>query len=105
MAIASYVDDQNEEVERANKYTAEDNSSAFDDQVAGSHYKSMAIQPIEFILANNITYTEGAIIKYVSRWKTKNGIEDLKKAKHFLEMLIEYEQGKLDVRSDIPPGG
>ena len=66
--------------------------SALNEQVGGVHYKDMAIQPVEFIHANGIGYIEGSVIKYVSRWKTKgNGVEDLHKAIHFLELLIELE--------------
>ena len=62
-----------------------------DDQVGGSHYKDSKIQPIEFIVANDIPYREANIIKYVFRHRQKNGVEDLKKAAHYLEMLIaEY---------------
>lgn len=61
---------------------------ATDIQIGGNHYKSMVIQPVEFILKNNIGFCEGSIIKYVSRYKNKNGVEDLKKAKHFLDLLI-----------------
>jgi hypothetical protein len=61
-------------------------------QVGGDHYKSFKIQPIEFIYANDIPYTEGNVIKYVCRWKAKNGIKDLEKAKHYIEMLIQMEQ-------------
>lgn len=60
-------------------------------QVGGNHYKDYAIQPIEFIQANNVPYIEGNIIKYVMRHRKKNGIEDLKKAKHYIDLLIEYE--------------
>lgn len=65
--------------------------SALAVQQGGSHYKDMKIQPIEFIHANNIPFAEGCVIKYVSRWRNKNGIADLKKAKHFIELLIELE--------------
>lgn len=61
-------------------------------QEGGDHYKKMAIQPIEFIHANNIPFAEGSVIKYVSRWRSKNGIADLKKARHFLDLLIELEE-------------
>ena len=57
-------------------------------QVGGSHYK-LPIQPIEFIVKNNIPFREANIIKYVVRYKEKNGIEDLKKARHYLDMIIE----------------
>lgn len=66
--------------------------SALQKQEGGNHYKEMAIQPVEFIHKNGIGFIEGAVIKYVSRWRNKNGIEDLKKAKHFLELLIEMEE-------------
>lgn len=60
-------------------------------QVGGSHYKQLAIQPVEYIHANGLSFLEGNVIKYVTRWKTKNGIADLEKAKHYLELLIEFE--------------
>ena len=66
-------------------------ASALDVQVAGDHYKKLAIQPVEYIHANKIGYFEGNVIKYVSRWRSKNGIKDLEKAKHYIELLIELE--------------
>lgn len=66
-------------------------TSALDVQVAGDHYKKLAIQPVEYIHANTIGYCEGNVIKYVSRWRSKNGIKDLEKAKHYIELLIELE--------------
>ena len=60
-------------------------------QVGGGHYKKMAIQPVEYVHANGIGYFEGNVIKYVSRWRDKNGIDDLKKARHYLDLLIELE--------------
>ena len=65
--------------------------SALAVQVDGSHYKEMPIQPVEFIHRNKIGYMEGNVIKYVSRWKNKNGIADLRKARHYLDLLIEME--------------
>lgn len=65
--------------------------SALNTQVAGDHYKSLKIQPIEFIHANGIPFAEGSVIKYVTRWRDKGGIKDLEKAKHFIELLIELE--------------
>lgn len=67
--------------------------SALDTQVGGSHYKCFKIQPVEFIHQNGIGYMAGNVIKYVSRYKEKNGIEDLKKARHYIDMMIEFEQG------------
>ena len=63
-------------------------------QVGGDHYKDFGIQPIEFILANNLDFIEGCIIKYLCRYKKKNGIEDLKKTRHYLDILIEYLEDK-----------
>lgn len=60
-------------------------------QVGGAHYKSMVIQPVEFIHANNIGYIEGCVIKYICRYKNKGGIEDLKKIKHYVDLLIDLE--------------
>ncbi len=65
--------------------------SALQVQEGGDHYKSLKIQPVEYIHANGIGFFEGSVIKYVSRWKQKNGVEDLKKARHFLDLLIELE--------------
>lgn len=62
---------------------------ANDVQVAGTHYKSKAIQPWDYIVGNNLGYLEGNIVKYVSRWKDKGGVDDLKKARHYLDKLIE----------------
>lgn len=64
-------------------------SKANDMQCGGTHYANKPIQPWDYITANNIGYLEGNIIKYVSRWKEKGGVEDLRKAKHYLAKLIE----------------
>jgi hypothetical protein len=66
-------------------------SSALDVQIGGGHYKSYAIQPVEFIHKNKIPYIEGCAIKYLCRWREKGGIEDLKKVKHYIDLLIEME--------------
>jgi hypothetical protein len=66
-------------------------TNPLDVQVDGSHYKQMKIQPVEYIHANGIPYLEGNVIKYVSRWRNKNGMADLEKAKHYIELLIELE--------------
>ena len=60
-------------------------------QVGGSHYKKLKFQPIEYIHANNIPFMEGNAIKYLTRWRDKGGIEDLKKARHYIDLLIELE--------------
>ena len=58
-------------------------------QIGGNHYKNKAIQPWDYIVANDMGYLAGNIIKYVTRYKDKNGVEDLKKARHYLDKLIE----------------
>jgi hypothetical protein len=63
--------------------------SALKMQVGGSHYKTDGIQPLEFILANNLPFCEGSVVKYIYRWKNKGGVEDLKKARHYIDILIE----------------
>ena len=60
-------------------------------QVGGTHYQSFAIQPIDFIRANKLDFCTGSIIKYILRHKNKNGLEDLKKARHYIDLLIEQE--------------
>lgn len=60
-------------------------------QEGGDHYKTLKIQPVEFIHANGLGFMEGCVVKYVSRYKRKNGLEDLKKARHFLDLLIQLE--------------
>lgn len=71
-----------------------DQNGALVKQVGGSHYKDKAIQPIEYIHANKLGFCEGNVVKYVTRWKDKNGIADLEKAKHYIELLIELEGKK-----------
>ncbi len=66
--------------------------SALDVQVAGNHYKKYKIQPVEFCQKNNIPFIEANIVKYIVRWRDKNGVEDLKKVKHYLELLCEIEE-------------
>lgn len=56
-------------------------------QVGGTHYKKYPIEPYEFISKNDLSYAQGNIIKYIIRYKDKNGIEDLDKAIHYIELL------------------
>ena len=70
------------------------NGTANEQQVAGKHYKDKAVQPWDYIYANNLCYFTGNCVKYVSRWKDKGGVDDLKKARHYLDKLIELEEGK-----------
>lgn len=68
--------------------------SANDKQIGGQHYK-LNIEPWDYIIANDLGYLEGNIVKYVSRYKAKNGVQDLEKALHYLEKLIETEKEKV----------
>ena len=65
--------------------------SAYDKQIGGSHYKKMKIQPSEFVIENELLFPEGNVIKYICRHRYKNGKEDLEKAVHFIEMIIERD--------------
>jgi Zn/Cd-binding protein ZinT len=78
-------------------------STANEEQIDGSHYKDRAIQPWDYIVQNQIPYLEGNIIKYVSRWRSKNGMTDLLKAQHYLTKLIETEHERIG--SVAPAGG
>lgn len=64
------------------------------EQIGGNHYKDKTIQPWDFIAANDLGYFEGNIVKYVSRWRDKGGMVDLKKAKHYLDKLIELKENE-----------
>ena len=65
--------------------------SSLEQQEGGSHYRDMKIQPVEFIHANGLSYIEGAAIKYICRHRRKNGAEDIRKAIHFLNILLDLE--------------
>ena len=66
-------------------------SSANASQVGGAHYAAKPIQPWDFIAANGLGYFEGNVVKYLSRWRDKGGVQDLHKAAHYLQKLIEIE--------------
>jgi hypothetical protein len=67
----------------------EQSMKSYKKQVGGNHYKKYKIQPVEFIIKNNIGFVEGNVIKYILRFKDKGGIADLEKAKHYIELLID----------------
>jgi hypothetical protein len=69
-------------------------SRANDTQVAGDHYKQFQIEPWDAIIDWGLGYLDGNAVKYLSRWRHKNGIEDLKKARHYIDKLIETEMEK-----------
>ena len=78
---------------------AREDMSANEKQVDGDHYQTK-IQPWDFIEANRLTFIEGNIVKYVCRHRQKNGLKDLKKAKHYLEKLIEVETAKESAKNE-----
>ena len=65
--------------------------SANETQVGGAHYQ-LPIQPWDFIIANGLGFLEGNAIKYITRWRQKGGVEDLRKARHYLDKLIEVAE-------------
>ena len=65
--------------------------STLNKQEGGDHYKDLAIQPVEYIVKNNLGYLEGNVIKYVTRHHKKNHAEDIKKAIHYLQMILEMQ--------------
>jgi hypothetical protein len=73
--------------------------SANDKQVGGSHYKTN-IEPWDAILDWGLGYLDGSAVKYLSRWHKKGGIQDLEKARHYLDKLIEVEHERLQRASD-----
>lgn len=63
-------------------------------QVGGQHYKDMQIQPVEFITANNLGFLEGNVIKYICRHHAKNGAQDIRKAIHYCQLLLQTKYGE-----------
>jgi len=70
---------------------APETATPLSSQIGGSHYKQFAIQPIEFIIRNNIPGAEALALRYICRHRLKNGREDLEKAIHILQILLEVE--------------
>lgn len=67
---------------------------AFAVQIGGDHYKDYAIEPFDFIHQNKLGFAEGCVIKYLLRHKHKGGVEDLKKAKHYIDLILASDYGK-----------
>ena len=67
--------------------------SALDEQIGGSHYRAGGIQPVQYIEANGLGFCEGNVIKYVTRHAVKGGAEDLRKARHYIDLLLELRYG------------
>ena len=64
------------------------------------HYKDKPMQPWDFIVSNNLGFLEGNVIKYITRWRQKGGVEDLRKAMHYIAKLIEMETGTAAPETD-----
>lgn len=69
-------------------------TSANANQVGGTHYKSKAIQPWDYVASNGLGFFEGNVVKYLTRWRDKGGVADLRKAQHYIQKLIEVESAK-----------
>ena len=68
--------------------------SANDRQEGGDHYQGIPIQPWDAVVAWGLGFLDGNAVKYLARWRKKNGVEDLKKARHYIDKLIELEEKK-----------
>ena len=75
--------------------------SAYDKQIGGSHYRSLKIQPSKFVIENELLFPEGNVIKYICRHRFKNGKEDLLKAIHFIEMIIERDYSQTETKNPL----
>ena len=74
--------------------------SAYDKQIGGKHYQNFSIQPSKFVIENELLFPEGYVIKYICRHRFKNGKEDLEKAVHFIEMIIERDYSKIPMTEE-----
>ena len=75
--------------------------SVYNKQIGGSHYKKMKIQPSKFVVENELLYPEGCAIKYIIRHRDKGKKEDLLKAIHFIEMIIERDYSKTETKNPL----
>ena len=75
--------------------------SAYDKQIGGSHYRSLKIQPSKFVIENELLFPEGNVIKYICRHRFKNGKEDLLKAMHFIELIMERDYSKTETKNPL----
>jgi hypothetical protein len=89
-----FCDDIQENMDRVQQRKELAEPKALDVQVGGDHYAKMAIQPMEYSMKNGLDACQHTAIKYISRFRDKGGIEDLRKAKHVIDMLIQFEEEK-----------
>lgn len=95
LELTTPTDDTPEEREAWNaleKRKQSTKASPLDVQVGGNHYKNLKIQPAEFIEVNKLSFLEGCVIKRLCRWRNKDGIKDLEKAIHEIQLMIEIEK-------------
>jgi len=71
-------------------------SKVYSKQIGGTHYKDMKIQPSEFINKNKLLFAEGSAIKYICRHASKGEVQDLEKAKHYIDMIIERDYSHIE---------
>jgi Protein of unknwon function (DUF3310) len=76
--------------------------SALDIQAGGDHYKSLPIQPVQYIHANKLPYLEGNVIKYVTRHRSKNGKQDIEKAIHYLQLILQLDYSESPETGNAP---
>lgn len=74
----------------------ETNTNPLDVQIGGEHYKDFAIQPVEYSMRNRLDHCQSNVVKYITRFRDKGGLEDLKKARHYIDLLIQFEYGSDD---------
>ena len=79
------------------------NKTALKNQVGGTHYKELAIQPAEYCQRNRLPYCESSVIRYVTRHREKNGRHDIEKAIHCLQLLLELEYPEV-LHPKVPAG-
>ena len=91
----SFQPEEEKEIFAESFYKDLDTGSSLDKQIGGDHYKKYNIQPLEYTMANNLNFCQGNVVKYVTRYKHKNGVQDLLKAIHYLELLIDDEKERL----------
>lgn len=78
----------------------EESKKASDMQIGGTYYTDMKIQPIDFIEDNTLSFSQGCVIKYICRYREKNGLQDLLKARHYIDLIIEREYGRMDSEAE-----
>ena len=77
--------------------------SAYNKQIGGKHYQNFSIQPSKFVIENKLLFPEGCAIKYICRHQNKGGKEDLLKAIHFIEMIIERDYPPEEKSKEVKP--